>query len=62
MVRHEWADQGRKATARYFVPDEKPVTTRVGCAVIRADLNAEGKPLKTACFDVNGRQVATRTR
>jgi hypothetical protein len=62
IIRYEWTDQGRKVVARYFGPDEKPVLSKEGCAVIRAEMDAEGNPLKAACFDLNDRPVATRAR
>jgi len=53
MVRYEHRDQAREMITRYFGSDEKPVVGPGGCAIERQDLDAKGKSLKEACFDVN---------
>jgi hypothetical protein len=59
ILRMEYAAQGQQVTTRYFGTDEKPVIAKDGCATLREDRNAEGQALRDACFDANGRPMAS---
>jgi YD repeat-containing protein len=59
IVRYEFTAQGKQFTTRYFGTDEQPVVAKDGCAITREDGNARGDSLRDACFDVNGRPMAS---
>jgi hypothetical protein len=61
IVRYERSDEGQKLVTRYLGTDEKPVVAKDGCATERENLDAKGKLLKDACFDVNGRPMMSKS-